>query len=116
LRNRGDAHRLAGSLDDAAADLAAALAIFQDLVGRRWTARTRMSIAGLGRLRKEWTQARQHLDAALEAFRVIGDRPAEARALREVGLLLRDQGDLDGSIQGLNDSRAIFDDLGDAPW
>ncbi len=75
-----------------------------------------MSIAGLCRLRREWTAAGQHLDAALAACRAIGDRPAEARALRELGILLRDQGDLDGAGQALDASEGIFAELGDALW
>ena len=59
---------------------------------------------------------RQYLDAALAAFRDIGDRPAEARALRELGLLLRDQGDLSGAEAALGGGREIFEALGDPPW
>ena len=58
----------------------------------------------------------QHLDAALEEFRAIGDRPAEARALREAGLLLRDQGDLEGAGHALDTSHEIFTKLGDELW
>ncbi len=68
------------------------------------------------RLRSEWAAARQHLDAALEAFRAISDRPAEARALRELGMLLRGQGDLAGSGTALSASQAIFGTLGDTLW
>jgi hypothetical protein len=57
-----------------------------------------------------------HLDAALAAFRAIGDRAAEARALRELGILLRDRGDLESSEEALNASQAIFGELGDALW
>ena len=53
---------------------------------------------------------------ALAAFGDIGDRPAEARALRELGLLLRDQGDLTGAETALNGSLAIFEALGDSLW
>jgi hypothetical protein len=60
--------------------------------------------------------ARQQLDEALAAFGDIGDRPAEARALRELGLLLRDQGHLAGSDTALNGSHAIFEALGDSVW
>ena len=74
------------------------------------------SIAGLCRLRQDWAAGREHLDAALAAFRAIGDRPAEARALRELGILLRDQGDLDSAGQALDASQAIFAELGDALW
>jgi hypothetical protein len=56
------------------------------------------------------------VDAALAAFRAIGDQPAEARALRELGLLLRDQGDLPGAEAALDASQAIFGALGDALW
>ena len=104
------------TLHEAGNDLSDALAAFQAIGDRRWTARTQLSIAGLARLRREWTAARQHLDAALAAFRAIGDRPAEARALRELGMLLRDQGDLTGSGTALNASQAIFEALGDALW
>jgi tetratricopeptide (TPR) repeat protein len=71
---------------------------------------------GCARVRHEWTAARQHLDAALNTFRSIGDRPAEARALRELGILLRDQGELGSSGQALNASQEIFAELGDALW
>ena len=116
LRNRGDAYRPAGRLDDAAGDLTGALDAFEAIGDRRWTARSRMSIAGLCRLRQEWATGRTHLDAALAAFRAIGDRAAEARALRELGILLRDQGELDGAEEALNASQAIFGELGDALW
>src|SRR5262249_30303514 len=97
-------------------DLFGALESFRCLGDRRWVARTDLSFVGLGRVRREWSAARQHLDEALQAFRTIGDRPAEARALRELGLLLRDQGDLPGAAGALDASRAIFDELGDALW
>jgi hypothetical protein len=73
-------------------------------------------MAGLRRLQKQWADAGQHLDATLETFRAIGDRPGEARALRETGLLLRDQGDLKGAGQALDASQAIFGELGDVLW
>jgi tetratricopeptide (TPR) repeat protein len=116
FRNRGDAYRLAGNLDEASRDLSNALEAFQALDDRRWTARTQLSIAGLARLRGDWAAARQHLDAALAAFRAIGDRPAEARALRELGLLLRDQGEVDASGTALSASQEIFEALGDGLW
>ena len=75
-----------------------------------------MSTAGVDRLRPDWTGTRRHLDVALAAFGDIGDRPAEARALRELGLLLRDQGDLTGAETALNGSLAIFEALGDSLW
>ena len=116
FRNRGDAERLAGNLHEAGNDLSDALAAFQAIGDRRWTARTHLSIAGLARIRRDWAVARQHLDAALAAFRAISDQPAEARALRELGMLLREQGDLTGSGTALNASQAIFEALGDALW
>jgi tetratricopeptide (TPR) repeat protein len=116
LRNRVDAHRLGRHSDHAAHDLTAALDAFQAIGDRRWTARSRVSMAGLCRLQQDWTAGRQHLDAALSAFRDIGDRPAEARALRELGLLLRDQGELENSGQALDASQEIFTELGDKLW
>jgi hypothetical protein len=59
---------------------------------------------------------RPHVDATLAAFRAIGDRPADARALRELGRLLRDQRDLADAGVALNASQAIFEALGDALW
>ena len=118
FRNRGDAHRLAGNLEEAAGDLTSALEAFQAIGDRRWIARTHLSAAGLARLRHEWRAGQQHLDLdlALAAFRAIGDQPAEARTLRELGLLLRDQGDPTGSETALNQSQAMFQALGDALW
>jgi hypothetical protein len=49
-------------------------------------------------------------------FRGIGDRPAEARALRELSMLLRDQGELAGSETALSASQEIFEALGDVLW
>jgi tetratricopeptide (TPR) repeat protein len=116
VRNRGDAYRLAGRLDDAGDDLARALNDFREIGDRRWEARTQISLAGLGRLRREWDSAGQLAEGALEVFRSIGDRPAEARALREIGILLRDQGDFEGSRQALDGSVAIFNEIGDMLW
>jgi hypothetical protein len=45
FRNRGDAQRLAGDLDEAASDLSNALEAFRTIGDRRWTARTRLSLA-----------------------------------------------------------------------
>jgi hypothetical protein len=42
--------------------------------------------------------------------------PPRRAPLREVGLLLRDQGDYDGAGQALDASQAIFSVLGDAIW
>jgi hypothetical protein len=71
---------------------------------------------GLCRVRRQWAEARQHLGTALDVYREIGDRPAEARALHECGLLLRDQGDVDDAGQAFDASQAIFAALGDAIW
>jgi hypothetical protein len=78
--------------------------------------RTHAGIGGLCRARREWAEGRRHLDAALATARALNDRPAEARALREIGLLLRDYGDLDGSGQALDASQEIFAGLGDELW
>jgi uncharacterized protein HemY len=49
-------------------------------------------------------------------FKEIDDQPAEARALQELGISLRDQDDFNRASQALSESLAIFRSLGDALW
>jgi len=65
FRNRGDAHRMAGNLEEAESDLTSALEAFQAIGDRRWIARTHLSAAGLARLRRNRTAGQRHLDLAL---------------------------------------------------
>ena len=90
--------------------------IFNDVADHRWAARTRLSMAGVHRRQCEWAMAHECADAALTTFGEIGDQPAEAGALWELGLTLRGHGEFDRSSEMLASSLAIFQALGDAVW
>jgi YD repeat-containing protein len=72
---------------------------------KSFTTTKSFSIGGLCRARQEGAKARQHLDAALEAFRA-------ARALREVGTLLRDLGDSGTAATGQLTTSWTLDERG----
>jgi hypothetical protein len=88
-------------------DLARAIDTSEEIGDRRWPARTLVSIGGLRRLRREWAEARQRLDAAVDTFRVIGDQPVEARAPRRRHPPAR-LGELADFGQALDASEEIF--------
>ena len=68
------------------------------------------------RAQKRWVDAARHVSQALDVFRAISDRPAQARALRELGMLLRDQGEPTRAEAAMAESRSIFTALGDELW
>ncbi len=117
LRNRGDAHRLAGNLAHAAADLIRALAIFESIADHRWIARCQLSLTDLHRVNGAYDHAHHALDTAFDIiYRTTGDRPAQARAQRQLGILCRDGGDYDTATTALVDAHTLFTNLGDQLW
>ncbi|MER7450359.1 tetratricopeptide repeat protein [Nocardia beijingensis] len=117
LRNRGDAHRLAGNHAPAAEDLTRAGGIFESLADHRWIARCQLSLTDLHRVNGDIDQAHHALDTAFDIiYRTTGDRPAQARAQRQLGILCRDGGDYDTATTALVDAHALFTNLGDELW
>jgi tetratricopeptide (TPR) repeat protein len=101
---------------NAAADLEQALSIFAGLGDDRWAARTRLSMASLSRRQREWDRASEHAESALRTFRTIADQPAEGWALREFGIVLREQERYDEARDALAKAERIFAGLGDHLW
>lgn len=116
LRNRGDSCRQGSDYLRAATDLKQALSIFTRLGDERWAARTRLSMAGLLRRQDKLDEAARHADSALQTFRMIPDRPAQGWALRELGIVLREQGRHRDADDALAEAERLFDELGDRLW
>ncbi|MGY5309152.1 ATP-binding protein [Nocardia gipuzkoensis] len=117
LRNRGDAYRLADNRAHAEADLTGSLEIFESIADHRWIARCHLSLADLHRTTSDYDRAHQHLDIAFDIiYRTSGDRPAQARAQRQLGMLCRDCGDYDTATTALVDAHGLFTTLGDDLW
>ena len=72
--------------------------------------------AGLAALLRHdgpWTDAITRHAAAVQAARHLGDRPGEASALNELGVVRRLTGDYPGAAQALEEALGIYRDLGD---
>ncbi len=117
LRNRGDAHRLADNPDLAERDLTRACEIFTSINDHRWIARCHLGLTDLHRTTARYELAHHYLDTAFDIiFRTSGDRPAQARARRQLGILARDTADYDTAATALLDAHARFTTLGDQLW
>jgi tetratricopeptide (TPR) repeat protein len=116
LRNRGDTFRLMSDFKSAERDLESALAIFRRIDDRRWEARTKLSLADMHRRQRRRSLAQPLISSARDFYVAIGDKPAEGRALRAEGLLLRDSGEADAALVAFEKSQAIFESLGDDLW
>ena len=94
---------------DAAVDYAA-------LEGMPWHAITiATAMGGFLRARGHWDQAARQYRTALLAARQAGDRPGQAGALDELGLLQQLTGDYQAATVSLAEAIELFADLGDLP-
>src|SRR5580704_17125358 len=94
---------------DAAVDYAA----LGGMPGHAITVATAMG--GFLRARGHWDQAARQYRAALSAARQAGDRPGQAGALDELGLLQQLTGDYPAATASLAEAIELFGDLGDLP-
>jgi class 3 adenylate cyclase/tetratricopeptide (TPR) repeat protein len=69
--------------------------------------------AGLLRYDGPWADAIVRHDAAVQAARHVGDRPGEARALDDAGVVRKLTGDYPGAARNLQAALAIYRDLGE---
>ena len=83
---------------------------------RSWAARTRVSLADMQRNQRSWDAAKENVRTALQYFQSINDRPAEARALRELGMLFRERAQWDTARDYFTQSQRIFAELHDDLW
>jgi tetratricopeptide (TPR) repeat protein/transcriptional regulator with XRE-family HTH domain len=72
-------------------------------------------IAGLLRLDGPWADGITRHTAAVQAARRLGDLPAQADAIGDLGLLRRRVGDYPGAARDLEEALDICRDLGDRP-
>jgi class 3 adenylate cyclase/tetratricopeptide (TPR) repeat protein len=70
-------------------------------------------LAGLLRYDGPWADAIIRHDAAVQAARHVGDRPGEARALDDAGVVRKLTGDYPGAARDLQSALAVYRDLGD---
>jgi class 3 adenylate cyclase/tetratricopeptide (TPR) repeat protein len=73
------------------------------------------AIGGFLRARGHWDQAAAQYRTALSAAREAGDRPGQAGALDELGLLQQLTGDYPAASATLGEAIELFVDLGDLP-
>jgi len=71
------------------------------------------ALAELLRLTGRATEALEECRLALERARAVGDRPAEAAALREQAILRREHGDSDAEANSLATALNTYQDVGD---
>jgi tetratricopeptide (TPR) repeat protein/transcriptional regulator with XRE-family HTH domain len=71
------------------------------------------AMGGFLRARGHWDQAAGQYQTALSAARRAGDRPGQAGALDELGLLQQLTGDYPAAIASLAEAAALYRDLGD---
>jgi tetratricopeptide (TPR) repeat protein/transcriptional regulator with XRE-family HTH domain len=72
-------------------------------------------LAGLLRHDGPWAEAITRHATAVQAARHLGDRPAQADALANLGDAQRLTGDYPGAVQALEEALGIYSDLGDRP-
>jgi class 3 adenylate cyclase/tetratricopeptide (TPR) repeat protein len=72
-------------------------------------------LAGLLRLDGPWAEALTREAAAVRAAEYLGDRPGQATALHDLGIVRRLTGDYPGAARALEDARGLYRDLGDRP-
>ena len=72
-------------------------------------------LAGLLRHDGPWDQAITRHATAMQAARLLGDRPAQADALTNLGDVRRLTGDYPGAARDLQEALGIYPDLGDRP-
>ena len=72
-------------------------------------------LAGLLRHDGPWDQAITRHATAMQAARLLGDRPAQADALTNLGDVRRLTGDYPGAARDLQEALGIYPDLGDPP-
>ncbi|HEY6478901.1 MAG TPA: tetratricopeptide repeat protein [Streptosporangiaceae bacterium] len=73
------------------------------------------AVGGFLRSRGHWDQAAAQYPAALSAARRAGDRPGQAGALDELGLLQQLTGDYPAAAATLARAARLYQDLGDRP-
>jgi tetratricopeptide (TPR) repeat protein/transcriptional regulator with XRE-family HTH domain len=73
------------------------------------------AMGGFLRARGHWDQATGQYQTALSAAREAGDRPGQAGALDELGLLQQLTGDYPAAVASLGAAVALYRDLGDVP-
>jgi tetratricopeptide (TPR) repeat protein/transcriptional regulator with XRE-family HTH domain len=73
------------------------------------------AMGGFLRARGHWDQAADQYQTALSAARLAGDRPGEAGALDELGLLHQLTGNYPAAAASLARAVALYRDLGDLP-
>ncbi len=73
------------------------------------------AMGGFLRARGHWDQAARQYQTALAAARQAGDRPGQAGALDELGLLQQLTGDYPAATASLAEAIELFRDLGDLP-
>jgi class 3 adenylate cyclase/tetratricopeptide (TPR) repeat protein len=72
-------------------------------------------LAGLLRLDGPWAEALTREATAVRAAEHLGDRPGQATALHDLGIVRRLTGDYPGAAQALEDALGIYRDTGDRP-
>jgi tetratricopeptide (TPR) repeat protein/transcriptional regulator with XRE-family HTH domain len=73
------------------------------------------AVGGFLRSRGHWDQAAAQYQAALSAARRAGDRPGQAGALDELGLLQQLTGDYPAAATTLAEAARLYQELGDRP-
>jgi class 3 adenylate cyclase/tetratricopeptide (TPR) repeat protein len=74
--------------------------------------------AGLAALLRHdgpWAEALTRQASAVRAAQHLGDRPAQATALHDLGIVLRLTGDYSGAAENLEEALGLYRDIGDRP-
>jgi class 3 adenylate cyclase/tetratricopeptide (TPR) repeat protein len=70
-------------------------------------------LAGLLRHDGPWAEALTRQASAVRAAQHLGDRPAQATALHDLGIVLRLTGDYSGAAENLEEALGLYRDIGD---
>ncbi len=109
----GRLYRETGRLDDAAAHLEAALALFEEAHDDRGIASTVDDVGKLHWLRGDYPKALESTQRALAARRKIGDRRSIALSLNNLGLVYQDSGQFVQALDCFEQALKIRREIGD---